>query len=122
MPRATSGKVTRRRHKAILKKARGYYGGRHRLFRTATETVMRAQRYAYIHRRTRKREFRQLWIARINAGARALGLTYGRLMQNLSRAKVRLDRKQLAALAAESPAAFEKLARSVCEGKGETRA
>ena len=110
MSRVKSGKTRRRRHKAILKQTKGYYGGRRRLIRTATEALLRAQRYAYVHRRTRKREFRQLWIARINAAARALGLTYGRLMERLAKAGVRLDRKQLADLAANDGAAFAKIA------------
>ena len=110
MPRVKGGKTTRRRHKAVLKQTKGQYGGRHRLVCTANEALMRSRRYAYIHRRTRKREFRQLWIARINAAARALGMTYGRLIEGLAKQGVRLDRKQLAELAVHDAAAFEKLA------------
>ena len=83
MPRVKRGTVSHRRHKSVLREARGYVGGRHRLFRSAKETVMRAKRYAYRDRRVRKREFRRLWIARINAAARGHGLSYSRFMNGL---------------------------------------
>jgi large subunit ribosomal protein L20 len=110
MPRAKGGVKTRRRHKKVLKKAKGYVGGRRRLYRTARETVLRAGAFAYRDRRAKKREFRSLWIIRINAAARALGLSYGRFINGLKRAGITLDRKILAELAVADPAAFAKLA------------
>lgn len=106
MPRAVSGVVTHRRRKSWLKQAKGYYSGRRKLFKTAKETVMRALRYAYRDRRQRKREFRALWIVRINAAARAQGMTYHHLIEGLKRAGVEVDRKILADLAVHDPDAF----------------
>ncbi len=110
MPRAKGGVKTRRRHKKILKKAKGYVGGRRRLYRTAKETVLRAGAFAFRDRRAKKRQFRSLWIVRINAAARALGLSYGALMNGLKKAGVTLDRKILAELAVKDPGTFAKLA------------
>lgn len=110
MPRAKGGPRKARRRKKILKQARGYVGGRRRLFRTAKETVLRAGVFAYRDRRQKKRRFRSLWIIRINAAARALGLSYSALMNGLKKAGVALDRKILADLATKDPAAFAKLA------------
>ncbi|MBI2461902.1 MAG: 50S ribosomal protein L20 [Candidatus Rokubacteria bacterium] len=112
MPRTKGGPKTRRRRKKVLKEAKGAWGGRHRLYRTAEETVLRAGAFAYRDRRAKKREFRSLWIVRINAAARAAGLTYSRLMTGLKRAGVALDRKVLAELAVSDPAAFAKLAQT----------
>ncbi|HXG17315.1 MAG TPA: 50S ribosomal protein L20 [Calidithermus sp.] len=109
MPRAKGGFKTRRRRKKILKKAKGYVGGRHRLYRTAAETVLRAGAFAYRDRRRKKREMRSLWIVRINAACRELGLTYAAFMARLRRAGIRLDRKILAEMAVRDPAAFAKL-------------
>ncbi|MBX6378414.1 MAG: 50S ribosomal protein L20 [Clostridia bacterium] len=109
MARARSGVTNRRRHKKILKLAKGYWGGRHRLFRPANETVMRALWYAYRDRRNRKRDFRRLWITRVNAAARLNGLTYSRFMNGLRRAGVRVNRKMLADLAVRDPEAFRAL-------------
>jgi len=109
MARVKRGKAAHQRHKRLLKEARGYVGGRHRLFRSAKETLMRAKRYAYRHRRTRRREFRHLWIARINAAARARGLTYSRFMQGLKSRGVILDRRSLADLAVRDQAAFDEI-------------
>ena len=106
MARVKRGKTAHRLHKGVLREARGFVGGRSRLFRSAKETLMRAKRYAYRDRRLRKRNFRRLWIARINAGVREHGLTYSRFMGGLKRAGVELDRKQLADLAFSDPAAF----------------
>ena len=113
MPRARGGIKTRRRHKRILKKAKGYVGGRHRLYRTAKETVLRAGAFAYRDRRAKKRQFRSLWIIRVNAAARALGLSYGTFMHGLKKAGIALDRKILAELAVEDPGAFAKLVETV---------
>ena len=106
MPRVKRGVVARRRHKKILKQAKGYYGARSRVFRVAKQAVIKAHQYAYRDRRVRKRQFRALWIARINAGARANGLSYSRLMSGLKKANVEIDRKVLADLAMNEQAAF----------------
>ncbi len=109
MPRARNRVSTRRRHKRVLKQAKGYVGGRGRLYKTARETVERALVFAYRDRRARKRDFRRLWIARINAASRQGGLSYSHFMAGLSRARVSLNRKMLADLAVRDPGAFEKL-------------
>jgi large subunit ribosomal protein L20 len=106
MARVKRGFVKHRRHKAMLKEASGYVGGRHRLFRSAKETVMRAKRYAYRDRRVRKRDFRQLWIARINAAVREQGMTYSQFMCALKTSGIALDRRSLAELAVYDEAAF----------------
>lgn len=106
MPRVKRGVVARRRHKKILKQAKGYYGARSRVFRVAKQAVIKAQQYAYRDRRVRKRQFRALWIARINAGARANGLSYSRLISGLKKANVEIDRKVLADLAMNEQLAF----------------
>ncbi len=110
MPRAKGGPKSRRRRKKVLKQAKGYVGGRRRLFQTAKETVLRAGAFAYRGRRQKKRQFRSLWIIRINAAARAGGLSYSSLMNGLKKAGVALDRKILAEMAVKDPAAFAKLA------------
>lgn len=109
MPRARGGYKTHRRRKKLLKKAKGYYGGRSRLFRVATEAVDKALRHAYRDRKAKKREFRALWIIRINAASRAMGLPYGQFMLGLKRANIALDRKTLADLAVNEPGAFGEL-------------
>jgi large subunit ribosomal protein L20 len=111
MPRVKRGAKARRRHKKVLKLAKGYVGGRRRGYRQARETVEKGLTYAYRDRKVRKRDFRGLWIVRINAAARLHGLTYSRLMAGLRRAGVDLDRKVLADLAVRDPAAFGDLAR-----------
>jgi large subunit ribosomal protein L20 len=110
MPRAKGGSKTRQRRKKVLKQAKGYVGGRHRLYRTAAETVLRAGAFAYRHRRQKKRLARGVWIVRINAACRELGLSYSRFMAGLKKAGIGLDRKVLAELAVHDPAAFAKLA------------
>jgi len=110
MPRAKGGVKTRRRHKRVLKKAKGYVGSRHRLYRTARETVLRARAFAYRDRRAKKRQFRSLWIIRINAAARALGLSYSAFVSGLKKAGILLDRKVLADLAVKDPGTFARLA------------
>ena len=110
MPRVKRGFVARRRRKKILKLARGFRGGRRRLFKNARETVERAWKFAYRDRRVRKREFRRLWIARINAAARANGLSYSKFIFGLKNANVELDRKILADLAVFDPEAFGQVA------------
>jgi large subunit ribosomal protein L20 len=101
---------SRQRRKKILDMAKGYRGGRRTLLRTASETVDRALKFAYRDRRRKKRDFRTLWIMRINAAARDNGLSYSRFMNGLKRANVAMDRKVLAGLAMSDPAAFAKLA------------
>ena len=110
MPRATNSVSSRRRRKKVLKLAKGYWGARSRLFRTAQEAVDRAQRYAYRDRRRRKRDLRRLWIVRINAAARLNGLSYSQLIYGLGRAGVEINRKILADLAVRDPEAFAAVA------------
>jgi large subunit ribosomal protein L20 len=110
MPRAKGGAKTRQRRKKVLKKAKGYFGGRRKLYRTAKETVLRAGAFAYRDRRQKKRLARSLWIVRINAACRELGLSYSTFMNGLKNAGVMLDRKVLAELAVNDPGAFAKLA------------
>ena len=110
MPRVKGGVVTHRRHKKIIKAAKGHRGLRHKVFRRANESVMHALRYAYEHRRDRKGNFRRLWIMRINAAARLNGMSYSRLIAGLSKAGVEVDRKVLADLAVRDDAAFGQIA------------
>lgn len=110
MPRVKRGFKARRRRKKIMKAARGFRSGRSRLYRTAKQTVHRAWAYAYRDRRQRKRQFRRLWITRINAAARLNGLSYSRMIGGLTKANIELDRKILAELAIFDPAAFTKVA------------
>lgn len=109
MPRVKRGVQARKRKKKILKAAKGYRGARSRLIRTAMEAVDKALLYAYAHRRTKKREMRRLWIARINAAARLNGITYSRLMEGLTKANVALDRKVLSDMALKDPVAFARV-------------
>ena len=110
MPRVKRGFKARRRRKKILKAAKGYRGGHSKQLRTADTAVSRAGMYAYRDRRTRKREFRSLWIVRINAAARENGLSYSRLIGGLQKAGIILDRKVLADMAVNDPAGFSRLA------------
>jgi len=110
MARVKRSVPARKRRKRVLKRARGYYGTRSRLFRVARESVERAGRYAYRDRKQKKRQFRALWIVRINAAARENGLSYSRFMHGLREAGVEVDRKVLAQLAVSDPQAFAKLA------------
>ena len=109
MARVKRGVIARRRHKKIMKQAKGYYGARSRVFRVAKQAVIKAGQYAYRDRRQRKRQFRQLWIARINAGARLNGLSYSKFINGLKKAMVEIDRKVLADLAVNEKAAFAAL-------------
>lgn len=112
MARVKGGFVTRRRHKKVLKLAKGYFGSKHRLFKTANEQVMKSLLYAYRDRRQVKRDFRKLWIARINAAARLNGLSYSKFMHGLKLAGVDVNRKILAELAVSDAKAFADLATS----------
>ena len=113
MPRAKGGFKTRRRRKKILEKATGYYGAKSRLYRVATEAVDKALQYAYKDRKVKKREFRSLWIVRINAAALALGLSYSQFMLRLKKANIALNRKALADMAYNDPSAFSQLVEKV---------
>ncbi|HEY54128.1 MAG TPA: 50S ribosomal protein L20 [Caldilineae bacterium] len=106
MTRVKRGVTARARHKKVLKLTKGHYGARHRLFKTANESMIHAQVYAYRDRRRRKRDFRRLWITRINAASRQHDLSYSRLIHGLKQADVQLDRKILADLAVHEPQAF----------------
>ena len=117
MPRVTRGFKARRRRNRVLKLAKGYRGGRSRLYRTATEAVDRALNYAYRDRRAKKRDFRQLWIARINAGARMNDISYSQLMGGLKKAGVDLDRKVLSNLAIPDAESFSKVVQVANETK-----
>ena len=110
MPRVKRGSKARQRRKKVLKAAKGYRGGQSRLFKTASISVNRARTYAYRDRRARKRDFRRLWIIRINAAARENGLSYSQLMGGLHKAGIDLDRKVLAEMAVNDPGAFAQVA------------
>ena len=110
MPRARSGKVTHRRHKNVLELTKGHRASRHALYRSAHESMLHALYYSYCHRRERKGDFRKLWIARINAAARAQGTTYSQLMEGLRKLNSNLNRKTLAEMAVRDPEDFAKLA------------
>ncbi|MGM0652412.1 MAG: 50S ribosomal protein L20 [Bacillota bacterium] len=109
MPRTKRGTVARKRRKKILKLAKGYYGAKSKLFKMANQQVMRSMQYAYRDRKQRKRDFRKLWIARINAAARADGMSYSRFINGLKKADVQINRKVLADLAVNDKAAFSEL-------------
>ena len=115
MPRVTRGFKARRRRNKVLSLAKGFRGGKHRLFKTAAEAVDRALCYAYRDRRTKKREFRQLWIARINAAAKLNGVSYSRLINGLSKNAIELDRKVLSNLAIVDPNAFTAVVRAASQ-------
>ena len=109
MARVKRGVEARRRHKKVLDEAKGYYGARRKVYRVAKQAVIKAGQYAYRDRRQKKRDFRGLWIQRINAGARLHGMSYSRFMDGLNKAGVEVDRKMLADLAVHDMPAFEKL-------------
>ena len=113
MPRASSSIPRHRRHRKIVKQARGYYGARSRNFRTAKDAVIKALRYSYRDRRQRKRQFRRLWIIRINAAARQQGMSYSQFMHGLRDRNVELNRKILADMAVNDPEGFEALVKSL---------
>lgn len=116
MPRVKGGYATRRRRKGILKLAKGYFGSKHKLFKTAKQQVMKSLVYAYRDRRAKKREFRKLWITRINAEARQHGLSYSKFMHGLKNAGIEINRKMLADLAVNDKTGFAQL---VTKAKGE---
>ncbi|GAM16002.1 MULTISPECIES: 50S ribosomal protein L20 [Bacillaceae] len=110
MPRVKGGTVTRKRRKKVIKLAKGYYGSKHTLYKVANQQVMKSLMYAFRDRRQKKRDFRKLWIARINAAARMNGLSYSRMMHGLKLAGIEVNRKMLAELAVSDAAAFAQLA------------
>ena len=110
MARVKTAIITRKKHKKILKRAKGYYGAEHYRFRMAKQAVMKSGMYAYVGRKDKKSNFRKLWISRINAAARMNGLTYSKLIAGLKKANVVINRKMLADLAITDPKAFTKLA------------
>ncbi|OFW19468.1 MAG: 50S ribosomal protein L20 [Acidobacteria bacterium RIFCSPLOWO2_02_FULL_65_29] len=122
MPRVKRGTVRRAKRKKLLRLAKGYYQNKSKLYRAAKESVDTALKYAFVGRRRKKRDFRRLWIVRINAAAREHGLTYGQLMSGLKRAGITLDRKSLSQLAIASPASFASLAKHVKDAKTGTLA
>ncbi len=109
MARVKGAVNAKKNHKAILKQAKGYFGGKSRLFRTAKQAVMKSLNYAYIGRKNRKRDFRQLWIARINAAARANGMNYSTFINGLKKANVEVNRKMLSEIAINDAEGFKKL-------------
>jgi large subunit ribosomal protein L20 len=116
MPRVKRGVTANARHKKVLGKAKGYYGARSKIYRVAKQAVIKAGQYAYRDRRQRKRQFRTLWIARINAAARENGMSYSRLIDGLNKANVEVDRKVLADLAVFDAAGFSVLAEKAKAG------
>jgi large subunit ribosomal protein L20 len=118
MARVKRGVVAKARHKKVLKQAKGYYGARRKIYRVAKQAVIKAGQYAYRDRRQRKRQFRRLWIVRINAAARQFGLSYSRFMDGLNKAGIEVDRKVLADLAVHDIAAFGVLAEKAKAGLG----
>jgi large subunit ribosomal protein L20 len=120
MPRVKRGTVRRAKRKKLLKLAKGYYANKSKLYRAAKESVDTALKYAFVGRRRKKRDFRRLWVVRINAAAREHGLTYGQMINGLKNAGITLDRKSLSELAISSPSAFATLAKQA-KGRGEDR-
>ena len=109
MARVKTAKITRKRHKKILKQAKGYFGAKHYRFRNANQAVLKSLSYAYVGRKDRKSDFRKLWIARINAAARQNGTTYSKMIAGLKKANVAINRKMLAEIAVNDPKAFTEI-------------
>ena len=120
MTRVKGGTISRARHKKVMKQAKGYFGSKHRLYKTAHEQVMHSLKYAYRDRRNRKRDFRKLWIMRINAACRLNEISYSKFINGLSKAGVQINRKMLSEIAIDNPKAFSELvktAKAALEGK-----
>ena len=115
MPRAKGGTISRARHKKVLKQAKGYFGSKHRLYRTANEQLMNSLAYAYRDRRQKKRDFRKLWITRINAACRMNDISYSKFINGLSIAGVEINRKMLSEIAIDSPESFTQLVKTAKE-------
>ena len=109
MARVKTARITKKKHKKVLKMAKGYYGAKSIRFRMANQAVMKSLQYAYVGRKLKKRDFRKLWIARINAAARANGTNYSSLINGLKKAEININRKMLAEMAVSDPAAFTEL-------------
>jgi large subunit ribosomal protein L20 len=122
MPRVKRGVTARARHKKVLAKAKGYYGARSRVYRVAKQAVIKAAQYAYRDRRNRKREFRALWIIRVNAAARAHGISYSVFMNGLKKSGIEIDRKVLADIAVHDKAAFTALVEQAKAGLSQVAA
>ena len=112
MARVKTAKITRKKHKKVLKMAKGYYGAKSVRFRMAKQAVMKSGQYAYVGRKLKKRDFRRLWIARINAAARANGINYSTLINGLKKAEINVNRKMLAEMAVNDPKAFTELVKA----------
>lgn len=124
MPRVKTGTVTRARHKKVMKQAKGYFGSKHRLYKSAKEQVMHSGKYAYRDRRQKKRDFRKLWITRINAACRENEISYSRFIDGLNKAGVTINRKMLSEIAIDSPDTFKELvaiAKDALNGKVEVK-
>ena len=120
MTRVKGGTISRARHKKVMKQAKGYFGSKHRLYRTAHEQVMHSGKYAYRDRKQKKRDFRKLWITRINAACRQNDISYSKFINGLSKADIVINRKMLSEIAIDNPAAFTelvKVAKDALEGK-----
>ena len=115
MPRATKGNLKARKHKAVIARTKGHYGARSRLFKTAKQSLIKSLQYAYRDRKNRKRDFRRLWIARINAEVRNLGYTYSKFIHGLDKKGIELDRKMLSELAIQDKATFEKVVKTAID-------
>ncbi len=116
MPRVKGGTISRARHKKVMKLAKGYFGSKHRLYRTANEQVMHSLKYAYRDRRQKKRDFRKLWITRINAACRMNDISYSKFINGLSKAGVEINRKMLSEIAIDNPTAFADLVKVAKDG------
>ena len=117
MARVRNGAVTKARHKKVLKQAKGYFGSKHRLYKTAKEQLMHSGQYAFRDRKQKKRDFRKLWIARINAACRNEGISYSRFIEGLTKAGVEVNRKMLSEIAINDPKAFKELIKVAKDGK-----
>ena len=117
MARVRSGAVTKARHKKVLKAAKGYFGSKHRLYKTAKEQLMHSGQYAFRDRKQKKRDFRKLWIARVNAACRNEGISYSRFIEGLTKAGVEVNRKMLSEIAINDPKAFSELVKVAKDGK-----
>ena len=124
MPRVKGGTISRARHKKVLKQTKGYFGSKHRLYKTANEQLMNSLAYAYRDRRQKKRDFRKLWITRINAACRMNDISYSKFINGLTKAGVEVNRKMLAEIAIDSPESFTELvnvAKAALDGKTTTK-
>lgn len=117
MPRVKNAVVTKQNHKDVLKEAKGYFGSKHRLYKSAKEQLMHSKKYAFRDRRQKKRDFRKLWIVRINAGCRENGISYSKFINGLNNANVTINRKMLSELAINDPKAFANLVEIAKKGK-----